>query len=200
MTQSTNPLKRLMPNNKGFVLLFILSSLSSVSFANELDLRISDDSLHGNYTLSNHDSKTVFGLGYFYKNDDNAINVVNADLHAKGQTAIGNLPTTVSMGFQGNFYKEEEFKGSAIGVGGTIRINIPSAPGISLESALHYAPKVLAFGDSDEFRRFRIQTNYRIIENADISIGYQYLNVGVEANGENHAFESGAFLGMKLKL
>jgi len=138
-------------------------------------------------------------MGYFYKNDETSINVANIDLHARDQTAIGNLPATVSVGMQGNFYKEEEFKGSAVGVGGSLRINVPSVPGISLETALHYAPKVLSFGDSDEFRRFRFQTNYRIIENADISVGYQYLNVGIDG-GDNHSFESRAFLGIKLKL
>jgi len=172
---------------------------SSIVSANELDLRISDDAIHGEFTLSEHDSKTLFGLGYFYKNDDNAINIINANLHAKGQTAIGNLPATIGLGFQANFFKEDEFKGSAVGIGGSLRLNIPSVPGISFETALHYAPSVLSFGDSDEFRRFRIQGNYTIIQNADISLGYRYLNVGIEDTNNNHSFESGAFLGMKLK-
>ena len=81
-----------------------------------------------------------------------------------------------------------------------MRVNLPSVPGVSLETAAHYAPSVLSFGDSDEFRRFRFQGNYRIIEHADISIGYQYINVGVKDTGRNHNFESGAFIGMKLKL
>lgn len=174
------------------------SFMFSSAIASEFDLRISDDAIHGNITIAKEDSDAQFGLGYFYKNEDNAINIMNLDLHTKGQTAIANLPTTVGIGLQANIFKEEEFKGSAVGIGGSIRVNIPDAPGLSIETALHYAPKVLAFGDSDEFRRFRLQANYRIIESADISLGYRYLNVGVEEINENHTFESGAFLGLKL--
>ncbi len=179
------------------MLFVFITSTSQFVAANELDLRISDDSIHGNYAVTNE--KTVFGLGYFYKNDDSSINIINTDLHAKGQTAIGNLPMTVGIGFQGNFFKEDDFKGSTVGVGGTVRINIPEALGLSIESSLHYAPEVLSFGDANEFRRFRLQANYHIIENADISFGYHYLNVGIENVNMNHTFESGAFLGMKLK-
>lgn len=173
---------------------FMFSSV----IANELDLRVSDDAIHANFSIAKEDSDAQFGAGYFYKNEDHAINILNLDLHTKGQTAIANLPTTVGVGIQANLFKEDSFKGSAVGIGGSMRVNIPETPGLSLETALHYAPKVLAFGDSDEFRRFRLQANYRIIESADISLGYRYLNVGVEKANANHTFESGAFLGLKL--
>jgi hypothetical protein len=166
--------------------------------ANEFDMRISDDAIHGNFSIFKEDSNAQFGLGYFYKNDDETINIMNIDLHTKGQTAIANLPTTVGIGFSANLFKEGNFKGSAVGIGGSVRVNIPEAPGLSIETALHYAPSVLSFGDSDEFRRFRLQINYRIIESADISLGYRYINVGVEETNDNHTFESGAFLGLKL--
>lgn len=171
--------------------------LAETVLANEFDMRISDDAIHANYSISNAASNGQFGLGYFYKNEDQAINILNLDLHTKGQTAIANLPTTVGIGFQANLFKEDELKGSAIGIGGSVRVNLPETPGLSIETALHYAPEVLAFGDSDEFRRFRLQLNYRIIENADLSVGYRYLNVGIE-DADNHTFESGAFLGVKL--
>ena len=166
--------------------------------ASEFDMRISDDAIHANYSVSNDANSGQFGVGYFYKNEDEAINILNLDLHTKGQTAIANLPTTVGIGFQGNVFKEDELKGSAIGIGGSVRVNLPEVPGLSIETALHYAPEVLAFGDSDEFRRFRLQFNYRIIQNADLSVGYRYLNVGIEETDKNHTFESGAFLGVKL--
>ena len=79
-----------------------------------------------------------------------------------------------------------------------MRVNTPEVPGLSFETDIHYAPEVLAFGDSDEFRRLRLQVNYRVIESADISLGYRYLNVGDEKTSGNYTFESGAFLGLKL--
>lgn len=181
-----------------FIVTLAILSPIALTQANELDLRVSDDSLHGNYSVQSNESKLMFGLGYFYNDADNSINIVNVDLHAKDQTALGNLPTTVGIGFQGNVFKEGNFKGSAIGLGGSVRINLPDAPGLSIESAIHYAPDVLAFSDADAFKRFRAQVNYRIIESADISLGYHYLNAGIK-NGSDRTFESGMFLGMKLK-
>ena len=178
-------------------LLCFIPLLPQAALASEFDMRISDDAIHANYSVANSAGTGQFGLGYFYKNEDQAINILNLDLHTKGQTAIANLPTTVGIGFQANLFKEDEIKGSAIGIGGSVRVNLPEIPGLSIETALHYAPEVLAFGDSDEFRRFRLQVNYRIIENADLSLGYRYLNVGIE-DADNHTFESGAFLGVKL--
>ena len=180
---------------RSLLVLFIISSTNLT--ASEVDLRINDEAIHANYAVTNE--KMMFGLGYFYKNANSSINILNTDLHAKGQTAIGNLPMTVGIGFQGNFFKEEDFKGSTIGLGGSIRVNIPEAVGLSIESAAHYAPEVLSFSDANEFRRFRIQANYHIIQNADISLGYHYLNVGSEDGNSNHTLESGLFLGMKLK-
>lgn len=173
---------------------------STVANANELDLRLSNDAVHGNYTIDSSRSKAKFGLGYFYKDDDYSVNVVNVDLHAKGQTAIVNMPATVAIGLESNFFKVGDFKGSAVGIGGSLRLNLPNTPGLSIETDLHYAPKVLSFGDSDEFRRFRIQTNYRVIENADIAFGYRYMNVGNNENSENETLESGVYLGLQLEL
>jgi len=187
---------RCLQNLYRSTLVFIIISGSQLA-ASELDLRINDDAIHANYVNTNN--KTMFGLGYFYKDSSSSTNIVNTDLHAKGQTAIGNLPMTIGIGFQGNFFKKEDFKGSAVGLGGSLRINIPEVIGLSVETALHYAPKVLSFGDADEFRRFRVQANYHIIQNADISAGYHYLNVGNKDTNSNHTFESGLFLGMKLK-
>lgn len=177
--------------------LFFLSFSSTQLIASELDLRISDDAIHANFTKTN--DKTMFGLGYFYKDSNSSINILNTDLHARGQTAIGNLPMTIGVGFQGNIFKDDDFKGSALGLGGSVRINIPEAIGLSVETALHYAPEVLSFGEADEFRRFRVQANYHIIQNADISAGYHYLNAGNEDTHSNTTFESGLFIGMKLK-
>ncbi len=176
----------------------LLPVLSTSITANELDLRISDDSVHANFAVTDSYSSGTFGMGYFYKDEDEAINVINLDVHTKGQTAIGNMPTTVGLGIQGTYFKEDHFKGSAAAVGGSVRINVPSAPGVSLETEAHYAPNVLSFGDSDSFARLRLQGNYRIIQSADISLGYRYLRAGIE-DGGHRTFESGAFIGMKLK-
>jgi hypothetical protein len=76
-------------------------------------------------------------------------------------------------------------------------MNLPDTPGLSLELQAHYAPSVLSFKDSDDFTRTHFQLNYRIIKSADVSVGYRYINTGIE-NADDHTFESGAYLGLRL--
>ncbi len=170
---------------------------ANVAHSDEFDLRLSDDALHVNLAADSDESDIKYGGGYFYKDADNSINILNLDLHSIGQTAIGNLPTTVGLGIQGNAFKESDIKGAAIGLGGSVRVNLPDAPGLSIETAVHFAPDVLAFSDAKRFTRARLQANYRIIRTVDISGGYRYLNTKLKT-GEKNTFESGMFLGLKL--
>ena len=161
-------------------------------------MRVSDDAIQANLAVSNMSEELLFGGGYFYKDEEEAINILDLDLHAQGRTAVGNLPSNVHLGMIASYMKEDAFKASAIALGGRININIPEAPGLSVETALHFAPDVLAFGDADAMTRAHVQANYRLIQSADISAGYRYLKAGVKEAG-HRTFESGMFLGLRLK-
>lgn len=184
---------------KTAILLSLLTALfCAPSFADQFDLRVSDDAIQANLAVSNMSEELLFGGGYFYKDEEEAINILDLDLHAQGRTAVGNLPSNVHLGMIASYMKEDAFKASAIALGGRININIPEAPGLSVETALHFAPDVLAFGDADAMTRGHVQANYRLIQSADISAGYRYLKAGVKEAG-HRTFESGMFLGLRLK-
>ena len=176
--------------------------LSTVAFANyvsasELSFRISNDTVGGGLEGNVGESDMFAGFEHMYKDKDDAVNISNLNFHTRGQTVVGNMPTTVMIGLEATHMKEGAFKGSAIAFGGNIRMNLPSAPGLSLETRLHYAPDIVSYGDSDRFTRARAQINYRVIKSADISAGYQYLNTGVK-DGDDRTFESGLYVGLKL--
>lgn len=182
---------------KLFTALLAITLASGKVTAGEATLRISDDALFGNVALDNENGTLSYGGGYFYKDNDSAINIVNLDLHTKGQTALGNLPTTVAIGVQGNYFKEDKLQGSAIGIGGSVRSNLPDTPGLALEVGAHYAPDIIAFGDADAYTRAHLQLNYRIIRTADLTTGYRYLNTSLKTGG-HRTFESGIFLGINV--
>lgn len=172
-----------------------LISMSTVAQANDATLRLSDDSVHGQVNLSNNTSNLDFGAGYMYH--EGSRHIINLDLHTKGQTAIGNLPTTVGVGVQLTGYDDNDIEGAAVGLGGFARLNMPEVPGLSFEGALHYAPSILSFADSDDMTRLRIQANYRLIKTADVFAGYHYLNTDVDG-GSDLTLDEGIFIGMKL--
>ena len=180
------------------ILLLCSSLLSATANAGEVAFRISNDTIGGGIEGDLGSSGLVAGFEHFYKDRNKSVNISNVNLHTKGQTAIANLPTTIMLGLEATHMKEGKFKGSAIAFGGNVRINIPESPGLSTEFRGHYAPDIVAYGDSDRYTHLRAQVNYRIIQTADISLGYQYLNTGVEGNGKDRTFESGLFAGLKL--
>jgi len=172
-----------------------LISISTLTQASDATLRLSDDSVHGQVNLSNNASNLDFGAGYMYH--EGSRHIINIDLHSKGQTAIGNLPTTVGVGVQLTGYDVDDFEGGAVGLGGFARLNMPEVPGLSFEGALHYAPSILSFSDSEDLTRLRIQANYRLIQTADVFAGYHYLNTDIDG-GSDFTLDEGVFVGMKL--
>ncbi|MCH2159397.1 MAG: YfaZ family protein [Oleiphilaceae bacterium] len=187
-----------MTFNIRFIACTALLALSSLSYAGGASFRISNDTIGGGIDGQIGETDLVAGFEHFYKDESESVNISNINLHTQGQTAISNLPTTVLLGLEATHMKEGEFKASAVAFGGAVRINLPSTPGLSVETRLHYAPDILAYGDSDEFKRFRAQLNYRVIQSADLSLGYQYLNAGIKDAGDR-TFESGYFIGLGMK-
>ena len=171
--------------------------VSTTASAIDASFRISNDTVGAGIETNFDSSDLNTGFEFFYRDKQEAINVSNINVHTMGQTVIGNLPTTVMLGFEATHMKEGEFKGSALALGGKLRVNVPSAPGLSFETRLHYAPDIVAYGDSDRFSRARVQASYRVIRSADISAGYQYLNTGIK-DSDDRTFESGFYLGLKL--
>lgn len=172
--------------------------------AGEFVLRASDDTVHINVSDPMESKEISFGLGYLYKNGEgekNKANIINADLHAVGRTKLGTMPTVASIGLQAN-YAHQDFTNyrsiyaAAVGVGGMVAIALPDVPGLSLDMQAHYAPDILAWDDSDAFRRALIELNYSVIKNADIITGYRYINTGLK-NTKSFTFESGVYVGFR---
>lgn len=171
------------------------------TYASELDFRLSDKAVHANFTYNDDEAKAKFGLGYLYKEEKSSdVNLVNVDLHAKGQSALANMPASIGVGFEVNTFKANDLKGTAIGLGGTLRLNIPAVAGLSAETSLHYAPSILSYQDTEDFRRFRAQANYRVIENAEVAIGYRYISFEHTDTNKRTDIENGIFLGVQLDL
>ena len=90
--------------------------LSTVAFANyvsasELSFRISNDTVGGGLEGNVGESDMFAGFEHMYKDKDDAINISNLNFHTRGQTVVGNMPTTVMIGLEATHMKEGAFKG-----------------------------------------------------------------------------------------
>ncbi len=170
--------------------------MAGQSQATELDLNISNKAANAQVNIIPDSRKIDAGLGYVYR--DSSTHIFNADFHARGQTVIGNLPTTVGVGVQGSVMDEDELDGSAVGLGGTVHVKIPSVPGLGIKTAAHYAPAITSFGDLERFVRFDIRTTYRVIQNADIYAGYRLIRTKVE-NAGSETLDENVHVGFTLQ-
>ena len=82
-------------------------------------------------------------------------------------------------------------------LGGFATVNVPNVPGLSFTGGLHYAPSILAFGDSDDLTSLELRGSYRVIRNAEVFAGYRYLNTDFDGRGDLN-LDEGVMAGMKI--
>lgn len=175
--------------------LILLSLASSSAFAADADISLTNDSAKGQVNFFETTSDMQVGAGYTYH--EGSRHIGNIDFHAQGRTALGNLPTTAGLGLRALAWDDDRLDGGAVGLGGFATVNIPEAPGLSFTGALHYAPSILSFGDSDDLTSLELRANYRVIRNAELFAGYRYLNTDIEGGGDIN-LDEGVLVGMKL--
>ncbi|PAV26099.1 hypothetical protein CF392_07665 [Tamilnaduibacter salinus] len=163
--------------------------------AADFDVSLTDDSVKGQFNTMPRQSEIQLGAGYTYH--EGSRHILNLDLHAQGQTAIGNLPTTAGIGFRAIGWDDDPADGGAVGVGGFATVNVPNVPGLSVGGSLHYAPSILSFGDSDDMTSFDAQASYRLIRNAEIFGGYRYVNTDLDPRGDL-TLDEGVMAGIRL--
>ncbi|PID43960.1 MAG: hypothetical protein CSA52_03295 [Gammaproteobacteria bacterium] len=156
---------------------------------------LSDDSAYIKLSASPDVSKASFSAGYLYH--QGARHVYHLDAHAQGQTAIGNLPTTTGIGIRGVGFHQKNIDGHGLGLGGFAVINIPEVPGLSVMGSLHYAPSITSFDDAEGIGWLELESRYRMIQNADVKLGYRYIKSGME-NSKSQTLDSSFYLGVSL--
>ncbi|GGE57539.1 hypothetical protein GCM10011533_07590 [Streptosporangium jomthongense] len=181
----------------------VLSLAAAPAFASDLDLSLTNDSVKGQVNFFGNNDDLQLGAGYTYH--EGSRHIGNIDFHAQGRTALGNLPTTAGIGLRGilwdddNIWNRRDADGGAVGLGGFATVNIPEVPGLSFTGSLHYAPRILSFGDSDDMTSFELRGNYRVIRNAELFVGYRYLNTELDFPTEPDInLDEGVLAGMKI--
>lgn len=176
--------------------LMLLSLAAAPAFAGDVDLSLTNDSVKGQVNFFGSNNDLQLGTGYTYH--EGGRDIFNADFHAQGRTAIGNLPTTAGIGMRGIYWDQNRADGGAVGLGGFATVNIPRVPGLSFTGGVHYAPSILSFGDSDDMTSLELRGSYRVIRNAELFAGYRYLNTEIEGTNRDVNLDEGVMAGMKI--
>jgi len=164
--------------------------------ASDFALSLTDDSAKAQINFTDNASELAFGTGYTYHSGSR--HIANADFHAQGRTAIGNLPATAGVGMRAMYFRDSPDEGGAVGLGGYSSLNIPDVPGLSLNGSLHYAPTILSFGDSDGMINFETTVSYRVIRNAEFFAGYRFVKTEIEDVRRDLRLDEGFLAGLRI--
>lgn len=178
--------------------LMALTLVTVPAWASDLDLSLTDESVRGQISFFDNTDDLQLGAGYTYH--EGSRHIINLDFHAQGRTALGNLPTTAGIGVRGLAWDDDDdLDGGAMGIGGYATVNIPAVPGLSFGGSLHYAPSILSFGDSDDMTSVEIRGSYRLIRNAEVFVGYRYLNTDLDkASRDDIDLDEGLLGGIRI--
>ena len=179
MMKHMQPLENLM--NAKFLALAVL--IAGPVLADSLSLDLNNDALRLNYGHDFSKNYTadiawvhVKDLGNTFTGGINLRQTLNSDLSA----VIGGKAVLQ----QHNHLPE----GTAIAVGGGLRLTPPSAKQFSIAGTVYYAPNVLSFGDMDNYREFELRGEYAFSEQLTGYAGYRnnradYENGNIKAKG-----------------
>ncbi len=87
--------------------------------------------------------------------------------------------------------------GFALAVGGFGRLAFPTLSALGIGGEIHYAPGVLAFGDTESYLEYALRLEFQALRSTNIYIGYRRVDIEMDEIGDIE-FEKGGFIGARL--
>lgn len=145
-------------------------------------------------------SSTIYQADVNYLSEDEKNQLIGIGIGATNKVE-GLEGLEMTLGIKGVWAElgNEDF--TALPLFGTIRYVFPplmyNIPPVSVEGKLVYAPKVLSFGSSEEYRELRFSAAMEVIENTSIYTGYRNIHTKHDKVG-NRLFNNSFYGGLKI--
>lgn len=141
-------------------------------------------------------SSTIYQADVNFLNENEENKLIGLGIGATNKVE-GVQGLEMTLGVKGIWAElgDEDF--TALPLMGTVRYVFPplmyNIPPVSIEGKVLYAPKVLSFGSSEEYREFRIGAAMEVIENTSIYTGYR--NIHTKHDKVNSELFNNSFYG-----
>lgn len=145
----------------------------------------------------------IVGAGFLYSDDGEEYWLANLHAAVKDEVLLPAL--SLGLGLKGLFgntdFGPRDFDTSALAfqfLGDyDLRKTAANIP-LSLSAGFDYAPEVISFGDTDEYRHFYCQLAFHINDYAAVFVGYRDLNIDYKDGGERAELSDDAgYLGVR---
>lgn len=107
-------------------------------------------------------------------------------------------PLYLGVGGKVFAFKEDDFDGGALAVGGFLRYQVPQVPDLSFAGYVYYAPQVVSFNDTENLLDSDVRVQFSLLPTARVYTGYRYSRVKIEDVKKNVELEQGIHFGLKV--
>lgn len=155
----------------------ILATLATPSFADSLALDLNDDALRLNYQHS-LDKNYVTDFAWTHVKD-------LGNTFSTGLTLTQSLNNDISahIGGKAIFQQHDHLPdGTAIAIGGVLRVTPAANKNIAVMASAYFAPNVLSFGDMNDYREIEVRAEYKVSEQLTGYFGYRNNRADYETN------------------
>lgn len=166
-----------------------------------LALDLSNDSVRVQYTSTatmSADSEFEWDAGFLLIENDSTADrkLFTGTIRSVGDAGVADHQVTAALGLRASWLNGDGFDAQALGVGGEISARFQGIDRLVFSGYGYYAPKVLAFGDADEFFEFGARAGYQVLRNGDVYVGYRRVTFE-PTGGSSVTADTGFHLGMK---
>jgi hypothetical protein len=184
-----------------FAILFMLIA-STAAEADALDINLNNNTAqfqYGTAAALNTQGNPDIHVGLLYNNANSAlanlgIMVVNSQDRAPGLSiGVG----VEALGAQIKDNPPFKSTASAVALDGLVRYSPPAVSQLGFVGELHYAPRIITFGDADRYMLAGARVEFELSPQTLAYVGYRRISFGIK-NAPNAVLDSGFNLGIKI--
>jgi|SRR5690554_1659137 len=172
------------------------SMLAGQAVANTIDANVSNDSIAADVEFGlNKENSLLFGAGILYSEEHSSSSTIgNVSIQA-AETKANTYHASIGAKLYA-YSAPRSSNGAALAFGGSFYHVIPGLERVSAGGSIFYAPSVTSFDKTERLYETNARIAYRVIQNADIYLGYRYLKVKHKRKFDT-ALEKGFHLGVR---
>lgn len=124
----------------------------------------------------------------------------NTLIHIGALVQHQNLDSSLrlSVGARAYYSNIGESDAALIALGGDFLLSPENWSGMGIGGSYFTAPSVTTFSDSDAFSEYSVSLHYQITPQANISFGYQLINIKLKNESSDRDLEEGSFLAITI--
>ena len=171
--------------------------------AGQLDLNLNDDAAYAQFSwvLDQGQPGALNGEGSLYYTTDD-VYAGGLGIMVVGETGSSDNPLEAGVGVKAlavhQSNQREDFDSVGLAPGVALRYYPASVNRLVIGGRVHYAPKVVSFGDADGTLEAQARVEYQIIPQAFAYLGYRQLEVESEATGKDVTMDEGGHMGIRI--